>query len=141
VKGGLGGTMPEETNVAETQPKGIHAIVEIIDRLLSKPLPEKWGNWKLDRDKRAIYYDGPHEYWFSLGQMNSSAEVLDWIVQLHEQRWATPEDIGNLVAALDDIFDLQNNLCGCGIEHRFNAREHVDKLFPEPPREPATNSN
>ena len=34
-------------------------------------------------------------------------------------KWATPEDIGNLVAALDDIFDLQNNMCGCGIEPTF----------------------
>lgn len=111
---------------------GFHAVLEILDRLLSKPLPEKWGNWKLDRDKRTIYYDGPHEYWFSLGQMNNSAEVLDWIVHLHEEKWATPEDIGNLVAALDDIFDLQNNVCGCGIEHRFNAREHLAKVFPAP---------
>jgi hypothetical protein len=31
---------------------------------------------------------------------------------------------------LDDIFDLQNNMCGCGIDHRFNAQEHVAKLFP-----------
>jgi hypothetical protein len=33
---------------------------------------------------------------------------------------------------LDDIFDLQNNVCGCGIEHRFNAPEHLAKLFPSP---------
>ena len=67
--------------------------------------------------------------------MNNSTEVLDCIVELHEKSWATPEDIGNLVAALDDIFDLQNNVCGCGIEHRFNAKEHVDKLLPpsQPP--------
>jgi hypothetical protein len=107
-----------------------HSILDLLDRLLSKPLPERWGKWKLDRDRRSIYYDGPHEYWFSLGQMNNSAEVLDWIVHLHDEKWATPEDIGNLVAALDDIFDLQNNVCGCGIEHRFNAKDHLTKLFP-----------
>jgi hypothetical protein len=113
-----------------------HSIIEILDRFLSKPLPEQWGKWKLDRDRRAIYYDGPHDYWFSLGQMNNSAEVLDWIVELHEKSWATPEDIGNLVAALDDIFDLQNNMCGCGIDHRFDAKEHVAKLFPQPSQSP-----
>jgi hypothetical protein len=117
--------------MSETSNSGLHSILEILDRFLSKPLPEQWGKWKLDRGKRTIYYDGPHEYWFSLGDMNNSAEVLDWIVHLHEEKWATPEDIGNLVAALDDIFDLQNNVCGCGIEHRFNAKEHLAKAFPE----------
>ena len=118
--------------MAELDHGGLHSIIEVLDRFLNKPLPEQWGNWKLDRDRRAIFYDGPHDYWFSLAQMNNSAEVLDWIVELHEKSWATPEDIGNLVAALDDIFDLQNNICGCGVEHRFNAKEHVAKLFTTP---------
>lgn len=118
-------------NVSEIGQGGLHAILDVLDRLLSK-LPEQWGKWKLDRARRVIYYDGRHDYWFSLAQMNNSTEVLDWIVHLHEKKWATPEDIGNLVAALDDIFDLQNNLCGCGIEHRFNAREHLAMLFPAP---------
>ena len=126
--------------MADSGQNGFHSILAVLDRFLSKPLPEKWGHWKLDRDRRAIYYDGPHDYWFSLGQMNSSTEVLDWIAELHDQSWATPEDVGNLVAALDDIFDLQNNLCGCGIEHRFDAREHLAKLFPEPSGAPRAHS-
>lgn len=109
-----------------------HSIFEVLDRFLDKPLPERWGKWKLDRDRRALFYDGSHDFWFPLAQMNNSAEVLDWIMQLHEQSWATPEDTGQLVAALDDIFDLQNNICGCGIDHRFNAKEHVSKLFESP---------
>ncbi len=51
-------------------------------------------------------------------------------MELHEKSWATPEDTGNLVAALDDILDLQNNICGCGIEHRFNAKERLMRRFP-----------
>jgi hypothetical protein len=115
--------------MSERERSGFHSIFEVLDGFLSKPLPERWGKWKLDRDRRAIFYDGPHDYWFPLAQMNNSAEVLDWIMQLHEKSWARPEDIGNLVAALDDIFDLQNNICGCGIEHRFDAKGHVAKLF------------
>jgi hypothetical protein len=118
--------------VPDSEQSAVHSIIEVLDRFLSKPIPEQWGKWKLDRDKRTIYYDGPHDYWFSLAQMNNSAEVLDWIVHLHEEKWATPEDIGHLVAALDDIFDLQNNICGCGIEHRFNAQEHLAKILPAP---------
>jgi hypothetical protein len=124
--------MAQLGSMNESDNKPLHSLIDVLDRLLSKPLPERWGKWKLDRDRRTIYYDGPHDYWFSLAQMNTSAEVLDWIVQLHEKSWAKPEDVGNLVAALDDIFDLQNNMCGCGIEHRFNAQEHVAKLFPPP---------
>ncbi len=78
----------------ETDQGGFHSVIEILDRLLSKPLPEKWGKWKLDRDRRVIYYDGRHEFWFPLGQMNNSAEVLDWIVELHEKSWATPKTSG-----------------------------------------------
>src|ERR1700691_1366124 len=118
--------------MSESDQNAFHSMIEILDRFLSKPLPERWGKWKLDRVRRAIYYDGPQDYWFPLAQTNNSAEVLDWIVQLHEKSWATPEDIGNLVAALDDIFDLQNNICGCGIDHRFDAKEHVAKLFNTP---------
>jgi hypothetical protein len=118
--------------VPESEQNVVHSVLEVLDRFLSKPLPEQWGKWKLDRDSRTIYYDGRHEYWFSLAQMNNSAEVLDWIVHLHDEKWATPEDIGNLVAALDDIFDLQNNICGCGIEHRFNAKEHLARVMPAP---------
>src|SRR5271156_2576194 len=118
--------------MSELAQNGFHSILEVLDRFLGKPLPDRWGKWKLDRERRVIFYDGPHDYWFPLAQMNNAAEVLDWIMQLHEQSWAAPEDIGNLVAALDDIFDLQNNICGCGIEHRFDAKAHVSKLFDSP---------
>ena len=125
----------------ESDQNAFHKVLDVLDRFLSKPLPERWGNWKLDRARRAIYYDGSPEHWFPLTQMNNSTEVLDWVVQLHEKKWATPEDIGNLVAALDDIFDLQNNMCGCGIEHRFNARAHLAKLFPAAGDAPSACSN
>ncbi len=45
--------------VGESGQGGLHAILEVLDRLLSKPLPEQWGKWKLDRARRVIYYDGP----------------------------------------------------------------------------------
>jgi hypothetical protein len=43
----------------EPEHNGFHSIIELLDRFLAKPLPEKWGQWKLDKDRRAIYYDGP----------------------------------------------------------------------------------
>ena len=119
----------KKESMLESDRNGFHSLIDLLDRLLSKPLPERWGPWKIDPVRRAIFYDGPHDYWLPLAQTNNSAEVLDWIVQLHEKSWATPEDIGNLVAALDDIFDLQNNICGCGIDHRIDAEAHVAKLL------------
>jgi hypothetical protein len=92
---------------------------------------KKWGKWKLDRDRRAIHYDGPDDYWFSLGQMNNSAEVLDWIVQLHDEKGCHTGRHRELWWRLSTTSSiLQNNICGFGIEHRFNAQEHVGKLFP-----------
>lgn len=43
--------------MSEAEQGGLHSILEVLDRFLSKPLPEKWGRWKLDRARRAIYYE------------------------------------------------------------------------------------
>ena len=53
----------------------------------------------------------------TMGHTTTRSEVLDCIVH---------------AAALDDIVDLQNNVCGCGIEHRFNAKDHIAKLIRSP---------
>lgn len=53
--------------------------------------------------------------------MNDSASVLDWIAQLNEKTWVSPDDIGNLVKAIDDIFDL-HSFCGMGRNKAVDAK-------------------
>jgi hypothetical protein len=41
--------------------------------------------------------------------------MLDWIIQVNQKMWATREDVGHLVEALDHIFAPQQNLCSFGV--------------------------
>jgi len=54
---------------------------------------------------------GTYLYNVDLGRCKTSAQVLDWVIQVSKKNWATPELIGMLVVALDKELDLQANLC------------------------------
>jgi hypothetical protein len=60
----------------------------------------------------------------------SSAQVLDWIMQIAGKPWATDACLAGLVRALDDILRPQDTLCSWGddteltvaqVRERFNA--------------------
>lgn len=61
--------------------------------------------------------------------MRASAPVLDWIAQLSMKAWASREDIGYLVEALDDIFGLQAAFCGGETDKRINAKAFLDERY------------
>jgi hypothetical protein len=88
---------------------------------------QKWGNWTLDTEHLTLDYEDV-TYSIRLSSMTSSAEVLDWIAQLNEKTWVSREDIGNLVQAVDDIFDL-HSFCGMGRDHRINAEGFLKSRF------------
>jgi len=99
----------------------------------------KWGNWRFDlRSKLLIISkalgDGPIQdiYEVALDECNFSAQILDWIAQVSNKTWASREDIGYLVMALDDLLGLQGAFCGGGIETSNGrddyARRRIDAL-------------
>jgi len=99
----------------------------------------KWGNWRFDlRHKLLIISktlgDGPIQdiYEVDLDECNSSAQILDWIAQVSDKTWASREDIGYLVMALDDLLGLQGAFCGGGREtsngRNDYARRRIDAL-------------
>ena len=59
-----------------------------------------------------------YHYEVDLEEMESSAAVLDWIVQVSNKTWATPVVVGELVRSIDRVLDLQANYCSQGIERR-----------------------
>jgi hypothetical protein len=96
---------------------------------------KKWGHWTLDAKSRSLVITTVNQYGVSsptysinLESMNSSASVLDWIAQLNEKTWASREDIGNLVKAIDDIFDL-HSFCGMGQDRNINAKRLLDERY------------
>ena len=96
---------------------------------------QKWGNWTLDAKSRSLtiatvnQYNVPiPQYSIHLESMHDSASVLDWIAQLNEKTWVRRDDIGNLVMAIDDIFDL-HSFCGMGQNKHVNAKQFLDERY------------
>jgi hypothetical protein len=107
----------------------IHATAEI-DAIASR-VRRRWGNWRLDTADMSLVYDRPGagRYWIALARITSGAEALDWIAQVNGKGWASPADVGDLVAALDDIFCLQGNLCGMGRNKSLDAAVYLRRRY------------
>lgn len=81
-----------------------------------------WGSWIFDVSRLVLYWGrGPYPYEIDLEDCTDSAQVLDWIAQLSHKQWCSAADIGDLVRALDDIFDLQAHFCPWGQNKTINA--------------------
>lgn len=89
----------------------------------------KWGHWHFVEEDRSLEYrldNGFVRYMVDLERCNTSAEILDWIVHISRKEEAyNPEDIGNLVKALDDLLGL-TSVCGSGMEHEFDPEEALE---------------
>ena len=87
------------------------------------PDSQTWGRWRYERSNLTLVLlnDGKWEYEVDLERCNDSAQILDWIVQVSEKAFASPVDVGHLVAALDDLSDgLQEKVCSFGKNHKFD---------------------
>ena len=84
---------------------------------------QRWGKWVVDAQSLTLDYkeDGAHEekYHIDLTLIDSSSQMLDWIIQVSEKQWCSREEVGNLVRALDEIFLPQQNLCSGGGDKRL----------------------
>lgn len=76
--------------------------------------------WHLDRERLCLVLGdsttGAWAYEVDLERCRTSAEALDWIMQVAGKTWATDAVIAGLVRALDDCLSPQAHLCGCGRE-------------------------
>jgi hypothetical protein len=74
----------------------------------------KWGKWILNFDgPPSLDYGGATwRYEIVLSRVTNASDMLDWIFQLREKTWMTPQDMADLLEAFDDIFAPQGNLVG-----------------------------
>lgn len=90
---------------------------------------KEWNGWVLEEDGGpttvTLSYPPAADYWIPVGQLRTSAQVLDWVVQISQKNWATDACLGGLVLALDAILNLQANFCGSGIEQGGVGACHV----------------
>jgi hypothetical protein len=73
---------------------------------------DTWGIWEY-KQNGTLTCD---IYEVDLDRMESSAAVLDWIIQVSHKSWVTEDDLADLIYAIDDILGLQQNYCGFGKE-------------------------
>jgi hypothetical protein len=117
---------PEKEQQAYDKVKDEHGIA--IHRA-EVPYPvhgDRWGHWEFDAERLVLMYEhGRHEYEVDLEDMTTSAGMLDWIFQVNTKGWASREEIGDLVQALDDLLRPQANLCSGGMDKKFHPAKYI----------------
>ena len=61
-----------------------------------------------------IFIQEREHYCFNLERIQTSAQMLDLIMQIASKTWATPQILGLLVIALNEAFSPQSCLCSFG---------------------------
>jgi len=82
-----------------------------------------WGRWRYQFSNLTLNLMEEDKllYEVDLERCNDSAQILNKIAQVAERVFATPEDIGYLVLALNDLSGrLQSKVCGTGNDKRFD---------------------
>jgi hypothetical protein len=75
--------------------------------------------WRFSPETLTLnHYDsrGTNVYEVDLERCTTSAQMLDWIMQVAMKRWATDRVLASLVHALDAVLKPQARLCGLGVE-------------------------
>ena len=88
----------------------------------------KWGRWQLV-DDLLVYDRGIYEV--PLAECTTSAQVLDWIIQLHGKAWLTAQDLRDFIRAINAIIDPQATICSGGYERGpVDAVMRAQKRYP-----------
>jgi hypothetical protein len=75
------------------------------------------GRWTLDAEQLVLRREENYEV--ALERFSSAAPMLDMIAQVRNKVFMTTTDVGDFVAALDDIFDIQSSLVPSGADRRI----------------------
>jgi len=99
----------------------------------------KWGRWKYNpgtHDLEIVKQLGGHKFTYGvdLDRCNTGAKLLDWIYQVQGKNWISPDDVADLVYAVEDILDVvQSKLCSFGRNMDFDVNhylsERIDPIF------------
>lgn len=79
---------------------------------------DTWGRWRLNGEGGYWSLD-IGSYYIRLDHILTNAAMNDWLFQLAGKSWVTPEDLGHLVLAFNEIFMPQANLCSMGTDKKL----------------------
>jgi hypothetical protein len=99
----------------------------------------KWGRWRYNPTTHCLEIvknvgGRTDSYDVDLDRCNTGAKLLDWIYQVKGKNFISPDDVADLVYAIDDILSVvQSKLCSMGKNIEFDVKkylfENVDPLF------------
>ena len=75
----------------------------------------RWGDWSYDK-KRCVLMYRPKDYNVDLKECRNSAEVLNWVLEVNDKNWMTPEGLWDFVQAITALLNPQLNICSAGVD-------------------------
>ena len=87
----------------------------------------QWGGWTFDKERLVLWNEECPSYEIDVETCTSSQEVLDWFA--HVGHRYSPDQLGYLVRALDDLLGFRQNLLkGCQRQEVLpNVRAHLKR--------------
>jgi hypothetical protein len=82
-----------------------------------------WDIWRLDPRNYTLVAGSWQRYYVDLERCLTSAQMLDWIIQVAGKTWATADVLAGLVHALDEVLRPQARLCSLGSSKTLTARQ------------------
>lgn len=92
----------------------------------------QWGRWIFDPETFSLItrdVNGGKIFSLPLVRCNSAAEILDWIVIIHDKTWTTNKDIGDLFEALNELLNFQGNFPTIGKENYDGNGDYVKRII------------
>lgn len=86
-----------------------------------------FGPWKFFPDNLTLVHS-PTGYEIDLEEIDTSAQMLDWIFQVQNKTWATPDVLYGLLAAFRTVMNPQANYCSMGCDKPASGSD-VAKRF------------
>lgn len=82
---------------------------------------DQFGPWKVNRSEQVLVHEKYH-YEIDLEEIKTCAQLADWIFQITAKSWATNNDLGWLLRALEQELQPQARMCSYGIEQHKSKR-------------------
>ncbi|GIH91695.1 hypothetical protein ACFFMN_29410 [Planobispora siamensis] len=91
-----------------------------------------WNGWRLSPDSLVLFLydnDGHYAYELELLRLTDSAHILDWVLMVNKkglQAIDTAKVTLGFIRMIDDILNLQSNVCGSGANKQLTAQQIRD---------------
>jgi hypothetical protein len=102
----------------------------ILESLADMPVPnldrDDFGHWTRNRSNNTLEYrddQGRFRYYVDFDRCRTSAQVLDWIFQIHQKTWCSAQDLKDLLKAIRYVINPQARLCSFAMSKTPNSSQ------------------